>query len=226
MSKGPGQAATQTKTRPRGFLGKYRAQTAFTAANFSTDVQYTVHLSTFSSDEPAVSKHSFICSSTISVCCSIGASSTVPVPVSNGGKPDTYSVSPCRVTAEVGAFQFSKYVESGSTRMTSLFIAIFYALAWLFSVLSSCSPSVHRHRGYFLLDNRLIAASTRSVNIECGWDFSSTATPFHASNAFCERPASSRDSASATFNVAFCTSDNPSDCSADCNSSTCRVAGT
>jgi hypothetical protein len=29
-----------------------------TAANFSTDVQYTLHLSTFYIDDPAVSRHS------------------------------------------------------------------------------------------------------------------------------------------------------------------------
>src|SRR5580704_11260053 len=95
---------------------------ALTVANCSTDVQYTLHLSTFSSDEPAVSTHSFICSSTSSVCLSMGASTTSPVTGSNGGKPDTKIRPPCRVTADVGAFQRSRYVDKGSTRIISRFM--------------------------------------------------------------------------------------------------------
>jgi hypothetical protein len=79
-----------------------------TAANFSTEVQYTLHLSTWSSEEPAVSRHSLSWSSTSSVCRSSGASATWPVAGSNGGRPDTYTVPPCRVTTEVGAFQLSR----------------------------------------------------------------------------------------------------------------------
>jgi hypothetical protein len=42
-------------------------------------VQYTLHLMTLSSDEPAAVKHKFIWSSTISACLSIGKRLVSPV---------------------------------------------------------------------------------------------------------------------------------------------------
>src|SRR3978361_2131046 len=92
------------------------------AANFSTDVQYTLHFKTFSNDDPAVSRQSFICSRASSVWRSIEAMTTSPVSGSNGGRPETYRVSPCRVMTEAGAFHLSRYEERGSTRMICLFI--------------------------------------------------------------------------------------------------------
>src|ERR1044072_1620608 len=71
MSQCPGQAGTQMKIRAGAVFGKKRASIAFTAANVSTGVQYTLHLITFSSNEPAVSTHSLSCSGTNSVCRTI-----------------------------------------------------------------------------------------------------------------------------------------------------------
>src|ERR1700722_18045769 len=89
-----------------------------TAANLPAEVQYTVHLSTLLRDDPAACRQSFICSSTSSVCRSIEAPwTTSPVSGSKGGKPETYRVSPLRVTADVGAFHRSRQVDKGSTRM-------------------------------------------------------------------------------------------------------------
>src|ERR1700754_1484634 len=56
---------------------------------------------------------------TSSVCRSIDTLATSPVSGSNGGNPETKIRSPARATTDVGAFQFSRYVESGSTRMIS-----------------------------------------------------------------------------------------------------------
>ena len=58
---------THTKIRAGGSFGKYLEYTAFTAANLSTEVQYTLHLRTPANEEPAASRQSFICSSTSSV---------------------------------------------------------------------------------------------------------------------------------------------------------------
>src|ERR1700733_9620257 len=85
-----------------------------TAANLPAEVQYTVHLSTLLRDDPAACRQSFICSSTSSVCRSIEAPwTTSPVSGSKGGKPETYRVSPLRVTADVGAFHRSRQVDKG-----------------------------------------------------------------------------------------------------------------
>src|SRR5262245_51128797 len=83
-----------------------------------------VHFTTFSREEPAVSTQRFSCSRTISVCRSRGASTISPVSGSNGGRPETWIVSPWRITTEAGAFLRSRNVDSGSTRMTSRFIAL------------------------------------------------------------------------------------------------------
>src|ERR1700732_5179051 len=51
----------------------------------AASVQYTLHLITLSSDEPAAVKQSFIWSSTISACLSIGKRLISPVAGSYGG---------------------------------------------------------------------------------------------------------------------------------------------
>src|SRR3954451_5403906 len=71
---------------------------------------------------PAVSRHSFICSMTSSLCRSIGTSAISPVSGSNGGSPATKIMLPARVTGETGAFRRSRNVEIGSTRSASRFI--------------------------------------------------------------------------------------------------------
>src|ERR1700743_2012384 len=101
----------------------------FTVAKCFEEVQKILHFMTLSSEAPAASRHSFICSMTRSVCHSIGIGLISPVKGSNGGRPETKIMLPARVTAEVGAFQRSSQVEIGSTRMTSRFIAMPHELA-------------------------------------------------------------------------------------------------
>jgi hypothetical protein len=45
-----------------------------------------------------------------------------PVSGSNGGRPETKTMPPPRVTGETGAFRFASQDDIGSTRMTSRFI--------------------------------------------------------------------------------------------------------
>ena len=59
------------KLRAGGSDGKYRAYTALIVEKWAASVQYTLHLITLSSDEPAAVKQSLIWSSTISACVSI-----------------------------------------------------------------------------------------------------------------------------------------------------------
>jgi hypothetical protein len=70
-------------------------------------VQYTVHLRTRSSEEPAVVKQSFICSSTISVWRSIGKRLISPVAGSQGGMFDTKTRSPHRTAMLLGTLRAS-----------------------------------------------------------------------------------------------------------------------
>jgi hypothetical protein len=59
------------------------------AANFSTEVQYTVHFKTLLSDEPALSRHSFhLLKHKLSLTL-VGAFATSPVSGSKGGRPET-----------------------------------------------------------------------------------------------------------------------------------------
>src|SRR3984957_5750439 len=82
-----------------------------------------LHLSTFSSEDPAVSSMSLSCSSTASVCALIVPGPLMISPsLSNGGQPVRYRVSPWRTTVLVGALYFSSRVASGSTRMISRFM--------------------------------------------------------------------------------------------------------
>src|ERR1700761_7218161 len=82
-----------------------------------------LHLSTLSSEEPAVSSISLICSSTASVCALIVPGPLMISPcLSNGGQPVRYNVSPWRTTQLVGALYFYSSVAIGSTRMISRFI--------------------------------------------------------------------------------------------------------
>src|ERR1700753_1887361 len=94
----------------------------FTVAKCFEEVQKMLHFITLSSEAPAASRHSFICSMTRSVCHSIGIGFNSPVTGSNGGRPETKIMLPARVTAEAGAFQRSSQGEIGSTRMTSRFM--------------------------------------------------------------------------------------------------------
>src|SRR5262249_30787867 len=76
-----------------------------------------------SSEAPAASRQSFICFKARSVCCSIGAPvRTSPVSGLNGGRPDTNTMLPARVTGEAGALKRSIQVEIGSTRTASRFM--------------------------------------------------------------------------------------------------------
>src|SRR5262245_42818248 len=78
-SNGPCQGATQRNARAGGSDGKYRAYTLLIAVKCAASVQYTLHLTTFSNDDPAAARHAFICSSTISVCRSMGKRLISPV---------------------------------------------------------------------------------------------------------------------------------------------------
>ena len=70
-------------------------------------MQYTLHLMTRSSDEPAVVKQSFICSSTISAWRSIGKRLISPVAGSYGGMFDTKTRSPQRMAMLIGTLRAS-----------------------------------------------------------------------------------------------------------------------
>jgi hypothetical protein len=74
-----------------------------------------LHFITFCSDVPAVSRHSFNCSRTSSVCRSIGPANSSPVLGSNGGRPETNTMPPPRVTGETGAFRLASQDDIGST---------------------------------------------------------------------------------------------------------------
>src|SRR6202000_1951131 len=82
-----------------------------------------LHLRTLSSEEPAVSSISLICSRAASVCALIVPGPLMISPfLSNGGAPVRYRVSPWRTTVLVGALYFSSRLASGSTRMIWRFI--------------------------------------------------------------------------------------------------------
>src|SRR5215470_16091888 len=70
----------------------------------AASVQYTLHLMTLSSDEPAVVKQSFSCSSTSSAWRSIGKRLISPVAGSYGGMFDTKTRSPHRTAMLTGTF--------------------------------------------------------------------------------------------------------------------------
>src|SRR5262249_46967914 len=106
-SNGPCQADTQTKLRAGGAGGKKRAENELVGWKIGASVQYTLHLMTRSSDEPAVVKQSFICSSTISACRSIGKRLISPVAGSYGGMFDTKTRSPHRMAMVVGTLRAS-----------------------------------------------------------------------------------------------------------------------
>src|SRR5437899_395721 len=116
-----------------------------------------LHFITFCSEVPAVSRHSFNCSRTISVWRSIGTGRISPVSGSNGGRPETNTMPPPRVTGETGAFHLARYEEIGSTRMTSRFMA-------------STSARIHPTReiyhdkaqSCFDIDGNVIATTDRS----------------------------------------------------------------
>src|SRR5262245_22508897 len=78
-SNGPCQAETQMKLRAGGSDGKYRAYTELMVWKCASAVHYALHWMTLSSDGPAVVKQSFIWSSTISACRSIGKRLISPV---------------------------------------------------------------------------------------------------------------------------------------------------
>src|SRR5579883_1027249 len=87
-----------------------------------------LHFITLSSVAPAAARHSFMCSSTSSVWRATGSGLSSPVSGSNGGRPETNTMLPARVTGEAGTgFQRLRKVEIGSTRSASRFI---------------CSPSI------------------------------------------------------------------------------------
>src|SRR5262249_25224829 len=106
-SNGPCQADTQTKLRAGGSDGKNRAETELMVWKWAASGEYTVHLMTLSSDEPAVVRQSFICSSTISACRSIGKRLISPVAGSYGGMFDTKTRSPHRMAMVLGTLRAS-----------------------------------------------------------------------------------------------------------------------
>lgn len=79
MSKCPGQAGHSDEDPGRRLSLEVPRVDLVDGSEWSTDVQYTLHFSTRSIDERAVSTQSFNCSIASSVCRSIGASTTSPV---------------------------------------------------------------------------------------------------------------------------------------------------
>src|ERR1700733_10322667 len=91
-----------------------------------------LHFNTFSSEEPAVSSISLICSSTASVWALIVPGPLMISPfLSNGGAPVRYKVLSWRTTVLVGALYFARRLVSGSTLMIWRFMMFPSVWFWI-----------------------------------------------------------------------------------------------
>src|ERR1043166_1414373 len=88
---------------------------------------YTVHFTTFLSDEPAAFRQTFMFSSTIFVCFSTVTSGILPVRRSVGVRPETKTKLPARITGLSGMPSFFRCQLTPGTSITSFFTFVITA---------------------------------------------------------------------------------------------------